>query len=109
MSVEDAAAAGISGDYSLTVIPCAVVVSLEFKNGARTFWHTHPGVQTLICTEGHGWVNYWDGSSFELKPGVTVSIPAGVKHWHGAEAGADMTHVALNPPGAAVLMEAVSV
>jgi quercetin dioxygenase-like cupin family protein len=107
MSVEDAAAAGISGDFDLTIIPCAAVVLLEFKNGARTFWHTHPGVQTLICTDGRGWVKYSDGTSFELRPGVTVSIPAGVKHWHGAEPGTDMTHVALNPAGDAVLMEAV--
>jgi mannose-6-phosphate isomerase-like protein (cupin superfamily) len=108
MSIQDAAAAGIAGEYNLALIPCAAAVSLEFKQAARTFWHTHPGVQTLICVAGRGWVKYDDGTTFELTPGAMVSIPAGVKHWHGADAGADMTHVALNPPGEAVLMGPVS-
>jgi quercetin dioxygenase-like cupin family protein len=108
MSVEEKAAAGIAGEYDLTQIPCAAVVSLEFKNGARTCWHTHPGVQTLICVDGRGWVKYWDGQSYELTPGAVVEIPADVKHWHGAQEGSNMTHVALNPAGEAVLLEAVT-
>lgn len=31
-----------------------------FEAGARTAWHTHPLGQTLIVTEGTGWVQQWE-------------------------------------------------
>jgi quercetin dioxygenase-like cupin family protein len=108
MSIEERAAAGITGEFNLTRIPCSAAASVEFKNGARTQWHTHPGIQTLVCVSGRGWVRYWDGASHELTPGVIHAIPEGAKHWHGAELGQDMTHVALNPAGQSTLLGPVS-
>lgn len=32
---------------------------VTFAPGARTAWHTHPLGQTLIVTQGHGWVPHW--------------------------------------------------
>ncbi|HEY1689787.1 MAG TPA: cupin domain-containing protein [Solirubrobacteraceae bacterium] len=107
-SVEERAAEGITGNYELTPLECAAAVSLEFKDGARSYWHTHPGVQTLICVGGKGRVVYDSGETFELVPGAVVTIPEGIKHWHGADAGSDMTHVALNPAGLADLLEPVT-
>lgn len=70
--------------------------TVTFEPGARTAWHTHPLGQTLIVTAGVGLVQHWDGPVQEIKPGDTVWIPPGVKHWHGASATIGMTHVAIS-------------
>lgn len=68
---------------------------VTFEPGARTAWHTHPLGQTLIVTAGVGLVQHWGGPIQEIKAGDVVSIPAGVKHWHGATATTAMTHIAV--------------
>lgn len=68
---------------------------VTFEPGARTAWHTHPLGQTLIITEGAGWVQNWGGPVREIKTGDVVWIPPGVKHWHGATAISGMTHIAI--------------
>lgn len=68
--------------------------SITFRDGARTFWHTHEGVQVLIGTSGRGWLKYRDSEEHEILPGVVVLARAGEEHWHGAAAGEDFTHVA---------------
>src|SRR4028118_1862993 len=70
--------------------------SVTFEPGARTAWHTHPLGQTLIVTDGSGWVQQWDGQIQEIRPGDVVWIPPGVKHWHGATATTAMTHIAIH-------------
>jgi len=69
--------------------------TVTFEPGARTAWHTHPLGQTLIVTAGLGWVQQWGQPRQQLRPGDTVWIAPGVKHWHGASAGAAMTHIAI--------------
>ena len=69
--------------------------SVTFEPGARSAWHTHPRGQILIVTAGSGWVQRWDGSRQEMKPGDVVWIPPGVKHWHGATATTAVTHFAI--------------
>jgi len=44
----------------------------------------HGAVQMLICVSGRGWYQEWGKEPVELKPGVVIEIPEGVKHWHGA-------------------------
>ena len=34
-----------------------------------------------------------------LEPGAVITIPAGVKHWHGAKADSWFSHIALEVPG----------
>ncbi|MBV8649257.1 cupin domain-containing protein [Paludibacterium sp.] len=68
---------------------------VTFEPSARTDWHTHPLGQTLIVTTGCGRVQQWDGPIEEIRPGDVVTIPAGVKHWHGAAPTTAMTHIAL--------------
>ncbi|WP_439496439.1 (R)-mandelonitrile lyase [Bosea sp. (in: a-proteobacteria)] len=70
--------------------------TVTFEPGARTAWHTHPLGQTLIVTAGVGLVQHWDGAVQEIRPGDTVWIPPGVKHWHGAAPTTGMTHVAIS-------------
>ena len=33
--------------------------TVTFEPGARTAWHTHPLGQTLIVTQGRGWLQEW--------------------------------------------------
>ena len=68
---------------------------VSFSPGARTAWHTHPLGQTLIVTQGHGWVQHWQGPLQALAVGDVVWIPPSVKHWHGATATSAMQHVAI--------------
>ena len=69
--------------------------AVTFEPGARSAWHTHPRGQILIVTAGSGWVQRWDGSRQDMKPGDVVWIPPGVKHWHGATATTAVTHFAI--------------
>lgn len=69
--------------------------TVTFEPGARTAWHTHPLGQTLIVTQGRGWVQEWGGKVQEMNQGDIVWIPQGVKHWHGATADTAMTHIAI--------------
>lgn len=69
--------------------------TVTFEPGARTAWHTHPLGQTLIVTQGRGWVQELGKEIQEINPGDIVWIPAGVKHWHGATSETAMTHIAI--------------
>ena len=73
--------------------PVAGVVT--FAPGARTAWHSHPGGQILIVTAGTGRVQLWGQPIEEIRAGDVVSIPPGVKHWHGASPNASMTHLGI--------------
>src|ERR1041385_448955 len=57
---------------------------VAFEPGARTAWHTHPLGQTLFVISGVGRVQTKGGPVREIRPGDTVWIPPGEKHWHGA-------------------------
>ena len=70
--------------------------TVTFEPGARTAWHTHPLGQTLIVTAGVGLVQEWGGPVQGLRPGDTVWIPPGVKHWHGASPTVGMSHIAFS-------------
>jgi len=69
--------------------------SVTFEPGARTAWHTHPLGQTLIVTDGSGWIQQWGGKIEEIRKGDVVRIPPGQKHWHGATATTGMTHISI--------------
>ena len=61
------------------------LVNVTFEPRCRNNWHIHhKQVQVLICVAGRGWYQEWGKEPVELKPGVVIEIPEGVKHWHGA-------------------------
>lgn len=68
---------------------------VTFAAGARTFWHTHPLGQTLHVIAGLGRVQAEGGRVKEIRPGDTVWIPPGQKHWHGASPDQAMVHLAM--------------
>lgn len=69
--------------------------TVTFEPGARTAWHTHPLGQTLIVTQGRGWLQAWDEEAQALNAGDIAWIPPGVKHWHGASSETAMIHIAI--------------
>ena len=61
------------------------LVNVTFEPRCRNNWHIHhKQVQVLICVAGRGWYQEWGKEPVELKPGMVIEIPEGVKHWHGA-------------------------
>jgi quercetin dioxygenase-like cupin family protein len=68
---------------------------VTFSPCARSAWHTHPAGQTLVVTEGTGWVQEWGGEKQQMNVGDVIWTPPGVKHWHGATTTGAMTHVAI--------------
>ncbi len=68
---------------------------VTFQPGARTAWHSHPAGQTLVVTEGMGWMQMEGSDRAELRPGDVVWTPPGVRHWHGATDTTAMTHLAV--------------
>lgn len=72
------------------------VYNVTFENGAHTFWHVHHGTcQVLVAESGRGYYQIWGEAPHVLLPGQTVTIPEGVKHWHGAAPGHDFQHLSL--------------
>lgn len=69
--------------------------TVTFEPGARTAWHTHPLGQTLIVTQGRGWLQEWGKEAQALNQGDIAWIPPGVKHWHGASSDTAMVHIAI--------------
>ena len=69
----------------------------------RNNWHIHHaksgGGQLLLCTDGLGWYQEAGKSAQALHPGDVVTIPAGVKHWHGAQKDCWFSHIAVECPG----------
>src|ERR1700749_2231325 len=68
---------------------------VTFEPGARTAWHTHPLGQTLIVTNGLGWVQHEGGPVEEIRPGDGVWFAAEERHWHGASPMVGMSHIAI--------------
>lgn len=59
------------------------VYNVTFEPTARTFWHSHPGGQILLITEGAGYYQEKGKPAQLLKPGDVVAIASHVIHWYG--------------------------
>ena len=79
------------------------VANVTFEPGCRNNWHVHHakqgGGQLLICVDGEGWYQEEGKPAQSLKPGDVVTIPAEVKHWHGAKKDSWFSHLAVEVPG----------
>ena len=91
----DAYAKYFTGQSYLALLDSASgLCNVSFEPGCRNNWHVHHGaVQILICVSGRGWYQEWGKPAVELKPGVTIAVPEGVKHWHGAAKDSWMQHL----------------
>lgn len=79
------------------------LANVTFEPGCRNNWHIHHatkgGGQILICTAGYGWYQEEGNAAVSLKPGSVITIPANVKHWHGAKKDSWFSHIAIEVPG----------
>ena len=79
------------------------MANVTFEPKCRNNWHIHHatkgGGQVLLCTSGQGWYREWGSPARLLKEGDVVTIPAGVKHWHGATKDGWFSHIAVEVPG----------
>ncbi len=78
--------------------PSLRVTAVTFDDGARNRWHHHSTEQVLVVTHGKGIVAS-EHETFHVTPGDVMLIPAGERHWHGAEDGESMTHLSILIPG----------
>lgn len=70
--------------------------NVVFEPGARNHWHTHPGGQILIVTDGVGFYQEKGKPIQVIRHGDVVNIAPDVEHWHGASPDSVMTHLAIN-------------
>ena len=79
------------------------LANVTFEPGCRNNWHIHHaksgGGQLLICTAGEGWYQEEGKEAVSLTPGTVITIPAEVKHRHGAKADSWVSHIAVEVPG----------
>ncbi|MCX2452437.1 cupin domain-containing protein [Pedobacter sp. PLR] len=68
-----------------------------FDLGARLDWHTHPGGQILIITEGIGYYQEKGKPKQIVRRGEVVKCLPGVEHWHGATPESGVTYIATSP------------
>jgi quercetin dioxygenase-like cupin family protein len=68
---------------------------VTFRDGARTRWHSHAEGQLLYVLDGRGRVATHE-TEVAVGPGDVVVAAPGEEHWHGADDGTDLTHVALS-------------
>lgn len=79
------------------------LANVTFEPGCRNNWHIHHsksgGGQILICTAGEGWYVEENKPPVSLTEGTVITIPANVKHWHGAKKDSWFSHIAVEVPG----------
>ena len=79
------------------------LANVTFEPRCRNNWHIHHatkgGGQILICTAGEGWYQEEGKPAVSLKAGTVITIPAEVKHWHGAKKDSWFSHIAVECPG----------
>lgn len=79
------------------------MANVTFEPGCRNNWHIHHaksgGGQILLCTAGEGWYQEENKPPVSLTAGTVITIPAEVKHWHGAKKDSYFSHIAVEVPG----------
>jgi quercetin dioxygenase-like cupin family protein len=86
------------------------VGNVTFEPGARTKWHSHPGGQILLVTDGVGYYQEKGQPKKILRKGDAIKCPPNVPHWHGASADTAFVQLAVinNDKGTVVWLEQVT-
>ncbi len=70
--------------------------SVTFEPGARTNWHSHPGGQILMVTDGIGYYQERGSMIRKMRKGDVIKCPHNIEHWHGASPTTSVTHIAIS-------------
>jgi quercetin dioxygenase-like cupin family protein len=73
------------------------VAVATFEPGSYLYWHTHPGGQILMITEGTGYYQEKGKPKLTVRKGDVVKCLPGVEHWHGASPESGFTYLATTP------------
>ena len=77
------------------------LANVTFEPKCRNNWHIHHatkgGGQILVCVDGEGW--YQEEGKEAISLSMVITIPAEVKHWHGAKKDSWFSHIAIEVPG----------
>ena len=84
----------VSGPDSTFAFSIAQAV---FAPGARLDWHSHPGGQILLFTDGEGYYQERGKPRQTLRKGQMIKCQPGVEHWHGATPTTGVTYLATSP------------
>jgi quercetin dioxygenase-like cupin family protein len=81
-----------------------------YDAGAKLNWHTHPGGQVLLITEGTGYYQERGKPAQIVHKGDVIKCLPGVEHWHGAAPGSAFAYIAVTPTqkGKTIWLEPVS-
>ena len=88
--------------YNFGLVPSdstynTIVGDAYFEAGARSNWHSHPGGQILIITDGEGYHQIEGQPRQTMKKGDVVKCPPNTKHWHGATANTSLSQMYIVP------------
>lgn len=72
------------------------IYNVNFTPCSRTFWHRHEKGQLLRVVAGSGFVCDQGGERQRISVGDMVWCPPGTIHWHGADDGSYMVHMAVS-------------
>ena len=84
------------------------IYRVSFGGGSRMNWHRHDDIQVLFGLSGMCVVRNRDGTETFLRQGDLVVIEPGEEHWHGAAAGTEGEHLAINMGSGTTWLEPVS-
>ena len=81
-----------------------------YDAGAKLDWHSHPGGQVLLITEGTGYYQERGKPARIVHKGDVIKCAAGVEHWHGATPRSGFAYLAVTPTqkGKTIWLEPVS-
>ncbi|KAL4886869.1 RmlC-like cupin domain-containing protein [Aspergillus karnatakaensis] len=79
--------------------PSGSAATVLFEPGARTFWHRHEGGQILRVLAGTGWIADPGVPPRRIYTGDTIWCEANTTHWHGADEGSYLVHLAISLGG----------
>ncbi len=68
-----------------------------FDPGARLNWHSHPGGQILLISQGVGFYQERGRAKQMVRKGDVIRCLPGIEHWHGATADNSFTYIATTP------------
>jgi len=72
-----------------------MIKNVLFEPGSRMNWHTYPGIQILIVTDGAGYYQERNKPVQLLRNGDGVTIHPGVEHWYGACPDSEFKYIAI--------------
>jgi len=73
------------------------IAMATYDAGAKLDWHSHPGGQVLLITEGTGYYQERGKPARIVHKGDVIKCAPGVEHWHGATPQSGFAYIGVTP------------